>query len=91
VARVIVEVFGRAFIFQFAQGKVHVQESESDEFEHAPVDPHSVGGCMVEHADQGSVEVQELSGAGVYAMPQERKVGFGVHDVVRFPDDGRQD
>lgn len=76
VVRVIVEVFGRAVIFQFHQGKVSVQQDD-EEFEHAPVDPHSVGGCMVEHADQNSVEVQQFSGAGVYQSPEDRKVGFG--------------
>jgi hypothetical protein len=72
--RIIVEVFGRACIFQFQQGKVSVQADE--EFDSAPVDPHSTGGCMVEHASQGSVEVQGLSGAGVYGVPEE-KHGFG--------------
>ena len=76
VVRVIVEVFGRAVIFQFHQGKVSVQPDD-EEFEHAPIDPHSVGGCMVEHADQNSVEVQQFSGAGVYQSPEDRKVGFG--------------
>lgn len=76
--RVIVEVFGRACVFQFHQGKVIDDPGDrEEEFEHAPVDPHSVGGCMVEHASQGSVEVQGLSGAGVYSMPDDRKVGFG--------------
>jgi hypothetical protein len=76
--RLIVEAFGRAVIFQLHQGKVAVQEDDEEEFERAPVDPHSVGGCMVEHADQDSVEVQRLSGAGVYGVPEgKRGVGFG--------------
>jgi len=74
--RLIFEAFGRAVILQLNQGKVSVQDDE-DEFEHAPVDPHSVGGCMTEHADQGAVEVQQLAGAGVFQSPENRKVGFG--------------
>lgn len=73
--RVIVEVWGRAYVLQLMQGKVVTAEDSEDEFEHAPVDPHSTGGCLVEHASQGSTEVQGLSGSGVYPA-QDRKFGF---------------
>jgi hypothetical protein len=75
--RLIIEMFGRAAVFQFNQGRVTVHEDDGEEFEHAPVDPHSVGGCMVEHADQNSVEVQQFSGAGVYQTPEDKKRGMG--------------
>lgn len=52
VVRLIVELFGRALVFQVAQVAVtEPEEKTKDEFERAPVDPHSVGGCMLEHGD----------------------------------------
>lgn len=45
--RVIVEVWGRAYVLQLIQGKVTTTDDE-EEFERAPVDPHSVQGGQVE-------------------------------------------
>lgn len=81
--RVIVEVFGRAYVFSFLQGKVMVGDPEDNEFDRAPLDPHSVSGGQMENAsDQGALEVQRLSGAGVYQTPEDhtrvsRRFGFG--------------
>lgn len=77
--RVIVELFGKAFILQLAQAEV-TREGDDDrreEFRHVPVDPHSVGGCLTENATgQPSMEVQELAGSGMYSVPG-RPFGFG--------------
>lgn len=67
--RVIVEVFGRACVFQFHQGKVVVQDDDEEEFEHVPVDPHSVGGGQVEHGPGADAYVNDVV-AG-------QKFGFG--------------
>jgi hypothetical protein len=58
--RVIVEVAGRAFVFQFLQGKVTTDDSDEQEFEHAPVDPHSVGGGQVERGPGADAFVSDV-------------------------------
>jgi hypothetical protein len=75
--KLTVEVFGRVLCLQFDTEKAD-REPPAQEFEYAPVDPHSVNGGHAEHAEQGSLEVQHLSGAGVYSTPEDRrKFGFG--------------
>lgn len=79
--RIIVEAFGKAYILQFQQATV--TKADEEEFERAPIDPHSTGGCIAENAsDQAAVEVQHMSGAGVYPWVDskhgdKRKMGFG--------------
>lgn len=67
--RVIVEVFGRAYVLQFLQGTVATDDGEQEEFERAPVDPHSVGGGQVERGPGADAFVSDVV-AG-------RKFGFG--------------
>ena len=44
--RLIVEAFGRAWLWSFHSSRTDesCEVSSQSEFEHAPVDPHSVGG-----------------------------------------------
>jgi hypothetical protein len=77
--RVIVEIFGRTWMLSLSSVQVAVpgEENPEPEFDSVPVDPHGTLSCTAEHANQGSLEVQELSGAGVYPVPQAgRRFGF---------------
>jgi hypothetical protein len=68
--RVIVEVRGRAFMLQFIHGKSaqdEPDEAEDEKFKHVPVDPHSVGGGLVERG----------AGADAYTSDVTSKRGFG--------------
>lgn len=70
--RVIIELFGRAFVVQAFQGKVADTDDELEtrgEFEHVPVDPHSVGGGFIEHAEPVSASIHATD-------PIARKFGF---------------
>lgn len=52
--RLIVEIFGRVAVLQLQFGKSATEAEHTEEFEQAPVDPHSVHGGQVEQAPQGS-------------------------------------
>jgi hypothetical protein len=66
--KVTVEVLGRAFAFQFTQGKVPAAGEPEEKFEHAPVDPHSVSGGQVEHGPGADSFVSDVAA---------RMFGFG--------------
>jgi hypothetical protein len=75
--RVIIEVFGRALMFQFVQGKVEASESPG-EFEDAPPsDPHGTSSAHIER------------GAGADAFTSDvvaRKFGFNSELSLRYPE-----
>jgi hypothetical protein len=81
--RVIIEVLGRALVFQFVQGKLAA--SDDEEFKHAPVDPHSVSGGQVERGPGADSYTEDIVGSNGRRMevtvtgqpPGLIKFGFG--------------
>ena len=80
--RVIVELLGRAFVLQLAQAKI---TDSGEEFEHAPVDPHSVSGGQVERGPGADSYTEDIVGSNGRHMtvtvtgqsPGLLKFGFG--------------
>ncbi len=51
--KVVLEAFGRIVVFSLQAAKLSdgedCEETSQPEFDHIPVDPHSVGGGLIEH------------------------------------------
>lgn len=61
--RLIAEVFGKAWMFEFQSAKLVDPDEgsgEEEEFDRAPVDPHSVGGGQIERGPGADSFVSDI-------------------------------
>jgi hypothetical protein len=88
--RVIVEVWGRAYVLQLLQGKVTTTE-DPEEFERAPVDPHSVGGGQFEHGAGADSFTSDVVAGKKFGFRPEHTISpvLEPSDLYVEPPDGR--
>jgi hypothetical protein len=79
MVRLIVEAFGRAWVASLDSAKVVEPAQEKEEkpdFQYAPVDPHTVAGCHVEHGPGADSFNSDVTAAKAEQPPVRPGFGF---------------